>query len=42
MQQFGVFQDQHCWAHESSTVQDGVSTVGDDVVVEDRIQGTLQ
>ena len=40
MQQFGVFQDQHCWAHESSTVQDEVSTVSDDVVVEDRIQGT--
>ena len=27
MQQFGVFQDQNCWAHESSTVQDEVSTV---------------
>ena len=36
MQQFGVFQDQHFWAHESSTVQDELSTVSDDVVVEDQ------
>ena len=41
-QQFDVFRDQHCWAHEFSTVQDEVSTVNDDAEVEGQSQGTLQ